>query len=78
VGLLGWKDDPKWRLHLRRVLEQDGEETVRAAALRGLGRIGDRETLGHLKTFAPRKGEVMRVPSALAAAIHELQRRFPE
>lgn len=78
VGILGWKDDPSSRAALQRTLEQDTEESVRASALRGLGRIGDRATLQWLRTVSARPGETLQVPPALTAAIQTLEARFPE
>lgn len=77
AGLLGTQETPRARERLMAMAEADADLRVRAAAVRMLGRVGDRTTLGYLRAYPA--GELAGDPwgaGAVDAALWELEKKL--
>lgn len=79
AGLLGWQDTAQARVTLMDLAGKDPDSWVKAAALRSLGRNGDRSVLNFLQAY-PREGldQEYWVGGALEDAIAQIERRLGE
>lgn len=77
AGLLGTQETPRARERLMAMAEADEDLRVRAAAVRMLGRAGDRATLSYLRAYPA--GELAGDPwaaGAVDAALWELEKKL--
>lgn len=77
AGLLGTQETPRARERLMAMAEADEDLRVRAAAVRMLGRAGDRATLSYLRAYPA--GELSGDPwaaGAVDAALWELEKKL--
>ncbi len=77
AGILATQDDAQARVVLMNLADRDADSWVRAAAIRALGRAGDRSTLTYLEAY-PREDFAQEywVQGALEDAIAQLARRL--
>lgn len=75
AGILAWQDTAQARVTLMELSVKDADSWVRAAAIRALGRNGDRTTLAHLAAY-PREG--LDVEYWVAGALEDAERQIRE
>ena len=83
AGLLGLSDSHRSRETLYELLENGENSSIRDAALRSLGRVGNRDTLEYLKrtledfTSTGNPIDHYRIKLDITSAIGKLSKRFP-
>lgn len=75
AGILAWQDTAQARVALMELSAKDTDSWVRAAAIRALGRNGDRSTLAHLAAY-PREG--LDVEYWVGGALEDAERQIRE